>query len=135
LRGLAEALQNQEIARETLQRRRVAWARRDLHHMWETRSLSQPAEMLYISAVILAEIRLDIERVAEPGRRTSEGNMLQWRLPIGEGRKTGRDFSQPDLMIGATALGYGPAVVSNVSSIYEKASVLAATARPAAVAL
>jgi hypothetical protein len=92
--------------------------------------------MLYISAVILAEIRLDIERVAEPGRRTSEGNMLQWRLPIGEGGKTGHDCSQPDLMIGATAPEYGPAIVSSVtSSNREKARVPAATARPAAAAL
>jgi hypothetical protein len=89
----------------------------------ETRSLSQPAEILYISAVILAEIRLDIERVAEPGRRTSEGDMLQWRLPIGEGCGTGRDFSQPDPMIGATGPEYDPAVVSRVTSDYEKARV------------
>jgi hypothetical protein len=91
--------------------------------------------MLYISPVILAEIRPDIERVAEPGRRTSEGNMLQWRLPIGEGGETGHGFSQPDLMIGATAPEYGPAVISNVSSSYEKARVFAATARLAAAAL
>jgi hypothetical protein len=92
--------------------------------------------MLYISAVILAEIRLDIERVAEPGRRTSEGNMLQWRLPIGEGGKTGHGFSQSDLMIGATELEYGPAIVSSVtSSNREKARVPAVTARPAAAAL
>ncbi len=91
--------------------------------------------MLYISAVIVAEIRLDIERVAEPGRRTSEGDMLQWRLPIGDGGRTGHDFSQPDLMIGATALEYGPALVSRVTSDYEKARVPASTARLAAAGL
>jgi hypothetical protein len=88
--------------------------------------------MLYISAVIVAEIRLDIERIAEPGRRTSEGDMLQWRLPIGEGGGTRHDFSQPDLMIGGTALDYGTAVVSSVTSDYEKVRLPAATAWPAA---
>ena len=88
--------------------------------------------MLYISAVIVAEIRLDIERIAEPGRRTSEGDMLQWRLPIGEGGGTRHDFSQPDLMIGGSALDYGTAVVSSVTSDYEKVRLPAATAWPAA---
>jgi hypothetical protein len=101
----------------------------------ETRSLSQPAEMLYINPVILAEIRLDIERVAEPGRRTSEGNMLQWRLPIGEGGKTGHGFSEPNLMIGATAPEYGPAVVSSVTSSNRERTRVPAAARPAAAAL
>jgi predicted nucleic acid-binding protein len=108
------------------------------------RSLSQPAEMLYISAVILAEIRLDIERVAGPGRRperndwrtlrarpmferrvlpVSEGNMLRWRLLIEKGRKTVQAISQTDLMSGAIALEYGLAVVSSVTSDYEKARV------------
>jgi toxin FitB len=100
--------------------------------------------MPYISAVILAEIRLDIEGVAEPGRRigrnhwrapkarpkfgrgvlpVSEGNMLQWRLPIEERRRTGHRSSKPDLIIEPIAQAYGPALVSSVTSDYEKARV------------
>jgi len=120
------------------------------------RSLSQAAEMLYISAVIVAEIRLDIARVAEPGRRierndwfklsarpvfergvrpVSEGNMLHWRLPTEEGRRIGQTISQRDLMIVATALEYGPAIGSSVTWICEKARVLAALERPATARL
>jgi toxin FitB len=98
--------------------------------------------MLYIGAVIVAEIRLDIERMAEPWtvhqrRRSaplsarpmferrvlpiSEGNMLQWRLLIEEGRKIMHTFSQPDPIIGATALEHGLTVVSKDASDYEKA--------------
>jgi hypothetical protein len=88
--------------------------------------------MLYISA--WRRFGSIIERVAEPGRRTSEGSMLQWRLPIGEGGKSGHDFSRPDLMIGGTAVDYGPAVVSSVTSDDEKTRELAATARLAAAA-
>ena len=37
----------------------------------------------------------------------SEDVMLKWRLLVEEGRKAGYTFSQPDLIIGATALEYG----------------------------
>jgi hypothetical protein len=85
--------------------------------------------MLYISA--WRRFGSIIERAAEPGRRTSEGNMLQWRLPIGEGGKSAHDFSRPDLMVGGTTADYGPAVVSSATSVYEKAHELAGIARPA----
>ena len=112
--------------------------------------------MLYISPVIVAEIRLDIERVAEPGRRTesndrhtlsalpifergvlpvSEGTMLHWRSPTEEGRRTRHYISQADLIIAATALECGPAIVSSVTSVYKKVRVLAAIARPATARL
>ena len=85
---------------------------------------AQPLEILYISSVTLAEIRFGIELVAEPVRRAELDNwlthrvrpmfggrvlpvtedvMLKWRLLVEEGRKTGHTFSQPDLIIGATA--------------------------------
>jgi hypothetical protein len=48
------------------------------------------------------------------------------------GRKTGHDFSQPDRMIGGSAPEFGPAVVSSVTSDYEKVRLPAATAWPAA---
>ena len=105
---------------------------------------AQPLEILYISSVTLAEIRFGIERVAEAVRRAELGNwlthrvrpmfegrvlpvtedvMLKWRLLVEEGRKTGHTFSQPDLIIGATALEHGLTLVSRDSADYEKARV------------
>src|SRR6516165_6492787 len=97
-----------------------------------------------ISSVTLADIRFGIELVAKPGRRAeltdwlthrvrpmferrvlpvSEDVMLKWRLLVEEGRKIGHTFSQPDLIIGATALEHGLTVVSRDTSDYEKARV------------
>jgi toxin FitB len=49
--------------------------------------------------------------------------MFKWRLLVEEGRKIGRTFSQPDLIIAATALEHGLTVVSRDTSDYEKARV------------
>jgi predicted nucleic acid-binding protein len=105
---------------------------------------AQPLEILYISAVTLAEIRFGIELVAEPVRRAELDNwlthrvrpmfegrvlpvtedvMLKWRLLVEVGRKTGHTFSQPDLIIGATALEHGLTLVSRDTADYEKARV------------
>ena len=105
---------------------------------------AQPLEMLYISSVTLAEIRFGIELVAEPVRRAELDNwlthrvrpmfegrvlpvtedvMLKWRLLVEEGRKTGHTFSQPDLIIGATALEHGLTLVSRDTADYERAHV------------
>lgn len=86
---------------------------------------SCPLGELYISSVTLAEIRFGIELVAEPTRRAelnewlthkvrpmfhqrvlqiTEDIMLKWRLLVEEARKAGHTFSQPDLIIAATAL-------------------------------
>ncbi len=105
---------------------------------------SQPLESLHISAVTLAEIRFGIELVADAGRRAelndwlthkvrpmfaqralpvSEDIMFKWRLLVEEGRKRGHTFSQPDLIIGATALEHGLTVVSRDTADYENARV------------
>jgi toxin FitB len=105
---------------------------------------SQPLESLHISAVTLAEIRFGIELVADAGRRAelnvwlahkvrplfaqrvlpvSEDIMFKWRLLVEEGRKKGHTFSQPDLIIGATALEHGLTVVSRDTADYERARV------------
>ena len=105
---------------------------------------SCPLEQLYISTVTLAEIRFGIEVVAEPTRRAdlnewlthkvrpmfnqrvlqiTEDIMLKWRLLVEEGRKAGHTFSQPDLIIAATALHYGLTVVTRDRSDYDKARV------------
>jgi predicted nucleic acid-binding protein len=53
----------------------------------------------------------------------SEEVMLQWRLSVEEGRKSGHTFSQPDLMIAATALHNGLTVVTRDRSEYDMAQV------------
>jgi len=103
-----------------------------------------PLDQLYVSAVTLAEIRFGIELVDEPSRRAelndwlthkvrpmfdhrvlqvTEDIMLKWRLLVEEGRKTGHTFSQPDLIIAATAIHHGLTVVTRDRSDYDKAHV------------
>jgi toxin FitB len=103
-----------------------------------------PLQELHISAVTLAEIRFGIELVGEPNRRAelydwlthkvrpmfdgrvlqiTEDIMLKWRLLVEDGRKTGHTFSQPDLIIAATAIHHGLTVVTRDRSDYDKARV------------
>ena len=105
---------------------------------------SQPLEELFVSSVTLAEIRFGIETVRDPIRRAelndwlthkvrpmfdqrvlevSEEVMFKWRLLVEDGRKTGRTFSQPDLMIAATALHHGLTVVTRDVSDFQLARV------------
>jgi predicted nucleic acid-binding protein len=105
---------------------------------------AQPLEHLYVSAVTFAEIRFGIEIVADASRRgelndwlahkvrpmfeqrvlaISEDIMFKWRLLVEEGRKARHSFSQPDLIIAATALDHGLTVVSRDVSDYRKARV------------
>jgi predicted nucleic acid-binding protein len=42
----------------------------------------------------------------------SEDIMFRWRLLVEEGRRSGRTFSQPDLIIAATALEHGLTLVT-----------------------
>ena len=49
--------------------------------------------------------------------------MFKWRLLVEEGRKTGHTFSQPDLIIAATALHHGLTIVSRDSGGYQKSGV------------
>ena len=104
----------------------------------------QPLELLYISVVTLAEIRFGIEALPDVRRRSelndwlshkvrpmfeqrvlpiSEDVMLKWRLLVEEGRKGGHTFSQPDLIIAATAQHHGLTVASRDTVHYEKARV------------
>jgi toxin FitB len=105
----------------------------------------QPLESLYISSITLAEIRFGIELVTDATRRAeltdwlthkvrpmfeqrvlpvTEDIMFKWRVLVEEGRKAGHTFSQPDLIIAATALEHGMTVVSRDTSDYQKARVL-----------
>ena len=105
---------------------------------------AQPLEDLYVSAVTFAEIRYGIETVGNPVRRAelndwlthkvrpmfdqrvlevSEDVMFKWRLLVEDGRKAGHTFSQPDLIIAATALHHGLTVVTRDTSDYKLARV------------
>ena len=105
---------------------------------------AQPLERMYLSVVTLAEIRFGIERVADANRRAelnewltlkvrpmfeqrvlqvTEEVMFKWRLLVEEGRKLGHTYSQPDLIIAATALHHGLTVVSRDAGGYAKTRV------------
>ena len=104
----------------------------------------QPLEDLFVSTVTFAEIRYGIEGVGDPIRRAelndwllhrvrplferrvlevSEDIMFKWRLLVEQGRKAGHTFSQPDLIIAATALHHGLTVVTRDTGDYELARV------------
>lgn len=101
-------------------------------------------EALHISPVTLAEISFGIELVSDASHRAelatwlthkvrpifehrvlpiSEDVMLTWRLFVEEGRKAGHTFSQPDLIIAATAAQYGLTVVTRDVSEFQHAKV------------
>jgi predicted nucleic acid-binding protein len=103
---------------------------------------AQPLELLYVSSVTFAEIRFGIELVSDANRRTAlndwlahkvrpmfeqrvlaitEDIMFKWRLLVEDGRKVHHTFSQPDLIIAATALHHGLTVVSRDVSDYRRA--------------
>ena len=105
---------------------------------------AQPLEKLFVSAVTFAEIRYGIEAVGDPIRRAelngwlahkvrpmfdqrvlevSEDVMFKWRLLVEDGRKAGHTFSQPDLIIAATALHHGLTVVTRDIGDYVRARV------------
>ncbi len=102
---------------------------------------AQPLESLFVSAVTFAEIRFGIELIEEVHKRAalqdwlhlqlrpmfenrvlpvSEDVMFKWRLLVEEGRKIGHTFSQPDLIIAATALHHGLTIVSRDVAGYAK---------------
>jgi predicted nucleic acid-binding protein len=103
---------------------------------------ARPLEQLYVSAVTFAEIRFGIECVGDAGKRAelndwlahkvrpmfeerslpvTEDVMFKWRLLVEEGRKAGHTYSQPDLIIAATALRHGLTILSRDTSDYERA--------------
>lgn len=105
---------------------------------------AQPLDLLYVSVVTFAEIRFGIELVKDAARRMelndwldhklrpmfeervleiSEETMLKWRLLVEDGRKRGHTFSQPDLILAATALQHGLTIVSRDTTEYALANV------------
>ena len=105
---------------------------------------SKSLDLLFVSIVTFAEIRFGIESVTDATRRAelndwlahkvrpmfderalpvTEDVMFKWRLLVEDGRKAGHTFSQPDLIIAATALHHGLTVVSRDTSDFKKARV------------
>ena len=105
---------------------------------------SQPLDLLHVSSVTFAEIRFGIERLTDAGRRAElqdwlthkvrpmfaqrtlvvgEEVMLKWRLLVEAGRKAGHTFSQPDLIIAATALHHGLTIVTRDRDDYDRTGV------------
>jgi hypothetical protein len=104
----------------------------------------QRLEDLFVSTVTFAEIRFGIETVGDPTRRAELGDWLQhrvrpmfdqrvlevsedvmfkWCLLVEEGRRVGHTFSQPDLIIAATARQHGLTVVTRDVGDYKLARV------------
>ena len=105
---------------------------------------SKPLDLLFVSTVTFAEIRFGIEHISDATRRAqlndwlahkvrpmfeqralavTEDVMFKWRLLVADGRKAGHTYSQPDLIIAATALHHGLTVVSRDTSDFKKARV------------
>ena len=101
----------------------------------------QNNESLFISVIAFAEIRFGIESIAELQKRheltiwlnsqlrtffgdrvlaLDEDIMLKWRIVLESGRKIGHTYSQPDLMIAATALHYDLTLVSRNTKDFER---------------
>jgi predicted nucleic acid-binding protein len=102
-------------------------------------------DQIHISSVTLAELRFGIKLLSEGSARrdeldnwltrtirpmfdqrvlpVTEDIMFRWRVLLEDGRKTGHTFSQPDLIIAATALQHGLTVVTRDRSDFDRAMV------------
>jgi predicted nucleic acid-binding protein len=105
---------------------------------------AQPLDHLFVSTVTFAEIRFGIELLPDLHVRdelkewlahrvrpmfesrvlpVSEDVMFRWRVLVEDGRKAGHTYSQPDLIIAATALYHGLTVVSRDTADFARARV------------
>ncbi len=105
---------------------------------------AQHLDTLHISVVTLAELRFGIDRVEDENKQSalndwlastirpmfhgrtlpiSEDVMLRWRLLVEEGRRLRHTFSQPDLIIAATALHHGMTIVSRDAGGFSRTGV------------
>jgi predicted nucleic acid-binding protein len=92
---------------------------------------AQPLDLLYVSTVTFAEIRFGIELAANPGHRAELNDwlthkvrpMFKWRLMVEDGRKAGHTYSQPGLIIAATAARHGLVIVTRDAGDYRHTQV------------
>lgn len=105
---------------------------------------AQPLHQLHVSTITFAEIRYDIELLADAERRAAlihwlghrlrpmfqgrilplcEDTLLQWRLIIESGHRRGHPFSHPNVLIAASAAHHGLTVVTRDTADFEAAGV------------
>lgn len=105
---------------------------------------TQPQSELFISVVNMAELRFGIELQGDVARRAAlsewlrgslrpafagrilpitEDILVRWRLLTEAGRKVGYTYSNPDLLLAATALEHGLTVVTRDRSDFDRAQV------------
>ena len=105
---------------------------------------NEPLDRQFISIVTFAEIRYGIERTGDETRRralrdwldvtlrpmferrtlgVTEDVMLRWRSLVESGRKARYTYSQPDLIIAATAQCHGLTVVTRNTKDFQRAEV------------
>ncbi len=104
-----------------------------------------PLDELYVSIVTLAELRFGISLLSQGAKQradlsewlmhtvrpmfndralpVTEDVMFVWRDLMEAGRKSGHTYSQPDLLIAASALQYGLTVVTRDRSDFDIARV------------
>jgi predicted nucleic acid-binding protein len=108
---------------------------------WAT---SVPRVACFLSRISVAEIRFGIERAPDPAFRAEleawvrdgllpwfgdrilevgERVLLRWRWLVWEGQKASYTFSQPDVLLAATALEHGLGVVTRNTADFERAGV------------
>ena len=93
---------------------------------------TQPLDCLHVSIVTFAKLRFGIDRLTETERHADLHEWLTLKVRplflgrvlaitedvmVEEGRKSGHTFSQPDLIIAATAFYHCPTVVTRDSAI------------------
>ncbi len=93
----------------------------------------RPIEELFTSLIVLAEIRAGIELAEKPEGKVemswwleneirpmfsgrvlgiSEETVVLWRLIVARGRKVGRVYSEPDLLLAVSAMQHGFGLVT-----------------------
>ena len=100
-----------------------------------------PFESLFLSDVVVAEIRFGIETVPDVTRRDylaswletvirpmfagrilslTEDILLRWRLMLETSRKRGHKIAEPDLMLAATASEYGLTIATRDTAPFRR---------------
>jgi toxin FitB len=103
-----------------------------------------PIGLLFLSDIVIAEIRFGIETIPDVARRgqlaawlegvlrpmyagrilpLTENTLLRWRLMLEACRKRGHSVAEPDLMLAATAAEHGLAVVSRDAAPFRRLGV------------
>lgn len=105
---------------------------------------SKPIDSLYVSSIVLAELQHGIELLSDLDRRllysswldgtirpmfgarvlhVTEETMLRWLLIVCEGRRKGRTYPEPDMLLGSVALQNGMTLVTRNTQDFEGSAV------------